>query len=147
MHTFTESSKIFFKYLLFSQILMLYTCWKYIFAAIIFFASQYFLQLHWHLSLLHLLFELHVALSNFHFQLHGICLFFYSEAIFVNSCQQHYNFCLLIKNGKWLGLIGFESIRLGIVKHGSLFDNMHLVAKNLQELNNAISICLLFLLL
>ena len=52
-----------FKYLLLSQIHVLG------FQLQSFLHAWYFLQSHWHLSLFHFWFELHVSLSNFHLQL------------------------------------------------------------------------------
>ena len=44
-------------------------------------------------------------------------------------------------NGQYLNSTGFKSTRVGQILLGSLFNDTHLVAKDLLKLNNAINTC------
>ena len=60
--------------------------------------------------------------------------------IFVNKSSAALE--LLLHFSK-LTMNGFESIRVGVIIHCSLFNDIHLVAKDSPEFNNTINTCLI----
>ena len=59
--------------------------------------------------------------------------------IFGDKTLQHH-LSKLIMNVQYLSSTGFKSMRVGLIIHGSSFNDAHLVAKELLKLNNPINI-------
>ena len=126
-----------------------------------------FCLLHWLLLLFHFWFELHFLSSSLHLKSHEIgflnifaslaidiilnkfdilnIFLFYLEHTFSRVLQLTLYLSRLTINAQQWSSLGFKSMRVGLSKHGSLFNDMHFVANNPLKLNNAMKSFLIYL--
>ena len=116
---------------------------------------RYYIHLHWHLSLFHLWFELHIVLLNLHLHSHETYFFVLFILLSISNTLTFVFFVLswtlklplhlsrLILNGKYFSSTRFKSVRVGLITHDLLFNYTNLVAKDPLKLNNLINTCLI----